>query len=61
MLLDVTAIDERVRPIGYVSDSDFTVVYHLISYSGDCDIRPKVAFPMDDQNIPTVISPMACC
>ena len=57
MLLDVTAIDERVRIHREGQpDSDFTVVYHLISYSGDCDIRLKVALSEDDQNIPSVIS-----
>ena len=56
MLLDVTAIDERVRVNrAGQPDSDFTVVYHLISYSGNCDIRLKVALSEADQNIPTII------
>ena len=56
MLLDVTAIDERVRVHREGQpDSAFTVVYHLMSFSGNCDIRLKVALPENDQNIPTVI------
>jgi NADH-quinone oxidoreductase subunit C/D len=56
MLLDVTAIDERVRVHREGQpDSAFTVVYHLISFSGNADIRIKVALAEDDQNIPTVI------
>lgn len=56
MLLDTTAIDERVRvhregqPV-----SDFTVVYHLTSFSGNCDIRLKVALQFNDLNMPTAI------
>ncbi len=57
MLLDVTAIDERVRVNRQGQpDSDFTVVYHLISFSGNRDIRLKVALKESDLNIPTVIS-----
>ena len=43
MLLDVTGIDERVRVhrTGQPA-SEFTVVYHLTSFSGHCDIRVKV-------------------
>ena len=44
MLYDLTAIDERVRnnredqPV-----SDFTVVYHLLSFERNEDVRIKVA------------------
>src|SRR5215813_14885413 len=44
LLYDLTAIDERVRadrrdqPI-----SDFTVVYHLLSFERNQDVRIKVA------------------
>ena len=56
MLLDVTAIDERVRVNRQGQpDSDFTVVYHPTSFSGNCDIRIKVALSMSDLNMPTVI------
>ncbi|MES2627003.1 MAG: NADH-quinone oxidoreductase subunit C/D [Pseudomonadota bacterium] len=56
MLLDVTAIDERVRVNRQGQpDSDFTVVYHPTSFSGNCDIRIKVALQMSDLNMPTAI------
>jgi NADH-quinone oxidoreductase subunit C/D len=56
MLLDVTAIDERVRihRDGQPA-SDFTVVYHPTSFSGNCDIRIKVALQENDLNMPTAI------
>ncbi len=55
MLLDLTAIDERVRVHREGQpDSDFTVVYHATSFSGNCDIRIKVALKENDLNIPTV-------
>src|SRR5690606_2976733 len=55
MLLDLTAIDERVRLHREGQpDSDFTVVYHATSFSGNCDIRIKVALKENDLNIPTV-------
>lgn len=56
MLFDVTAIDERVRVHRQGQPaSEFTVVYHASSFSGNCDIRIKVALPMSDLNVPTVI------
>lgn len=56
MLLDVTAIDERVRVHREGQpDSDFTVVYHPTSFSGNCDIRLKVALKENDLNMPTAI------
>ncbi len=56
MLLDVTAIDERVRLHREGQpDSDFTVVYHPTSFSGNCDIRIKVALQENDLNMPTAI------
>ena len=55
MLLDLTAIDERVRIHRQGQpDSDFTVVYHPTSFSGNCDIRLKVALKEHDLNVPTV-------
>lgn len=57
MLLDVTAIDERLRVHrDGQPESDFTVVYQLISYSGNCDIRLKVALKEADLKVPTIIS-----
>ena len=56
MLLDVTAIDERTRINRQGQPaSDFTVVYHPTSFSGNCDIRIKVALQMNDLNMPTAI------
>ena len=48
MLYDLTAIDERVR--NHRPDqpeSDFTVVYHLLSYDRNDDIRIKVPLTGD--------------
>ena len=41
-LYDLTAIDERHRLHRFGPPSDFTVVYHLLSYERDEDIRIKV-------------------
>jgi NADH-quinone oxidoreductase subunit C/D len=42
-LYDLTAIDERVRANrNELPDSDFTVVYHLLSYERNEDLRIKV-------------------
>jgi NADH-quinone oxidoreductase subunit C/D len=44
MLYDLTCIDERVRANrDHQPDSDFTLVYHLLSYGRNQDIRLKVA------------------
>ena len=56
MLFDITAIDERLRihregqPV-----SEFTVVYHLMSFSGNCDIRIKVPLMDADLNLPSIV------
>ena len=43
MLFDLTAIDERLRTHREGQPaSEFTVVYHLMSFSGNCDFRIKV-------------------
>ena len=45
MLLDLSAIDERLRQHrDGQPDSDFTVFYHLMSIERNSDIRVKVAF-----------------
>ena len=56
MLLDVTGIDEwvRVHRTGQPA-SEFTVVYHLTSFSGHCDIRVKVPLMDADPKLPTAI------
>lgn len=54
VLYDLTAIDERVRV--HREDqpaSDFTVVYHLLSYDRNSDIRIKVGLAGDS---PSVVS-----
>ncbi|MDA8090401.1 MAG: NADH-quinone oxidoreductase subunit C/D [Nitrospiraceae bacterium] len=44
MLYDLTAIDERVRKQREGQpESDFTVVYHLLSYDSNQDVRVKTA------------------
>jgi NADH-quinone oxidoreductase subunit C/D len=55
MLFDLTAIDERQRvhrqgqpPAG------FTVIYHLLSTTGNSEVRLKVALPSEKPSIPTV-------
>ncbi|MGB4247424.1 MAG: NADH-quinone oxidoreductase subunit C/D [Pseudohongiellaceae bacterium] len=55
MLFDITAIDERVRVNRQGQPaSDFTVTYHLMSFSHNCDIRIKVALSAADLVIPTI-------
>ena len=55
VLYDLFAIDERVavtrlgRPA-----SDFTVVYHLISYDRNADVRIKVALFGDTPSLPSI-------
>jgi NADH-quinone oxidoreductase subunit C/D len=56
MLFDITAIDERLRVHREGQpDSEFTVVYHLMSFSGNCDIRVKVPLQDADLHLPSVI------
>ena len=56
MLLDITAIDERVRVHREGQpEADFTVVYHLISFTGNCDVRLKIALHEHDLNVPSAI------
>lgn len=56
MLFDITAIDERLRVHreGQPS-SEFTVVYHLLSFSGNRDFRVKVPLLDSDLVLPSVI------
>ncbi len=54
-LYDLTAIDERVR--NHRPDqpeSDLTVVYHLLSYERNDDIRIKVPLKGDSPSLPTI-------
>ncbi|MDO8270771.1 MAG: NADH-quinone oxidoreductase subunit C/D [Gammaproteobacteria bacterium] len=55
MLFDITAIDERVRVNRQGQpESDFTVTYHLMSFTHNCDIRLKVALLDADLVMPTI-------
>jgi NADH-quinone oxidoreductase subunit C/D len=55
MLYDLTAIDERTRVHREGQPaSDFTVVYHLLSFARNADIRIKVALAADDAVMPTI-------
>ena len=55
MMYDLTAIDERMRVYREGQpDSDFTVVYHLMSFRGNVDLRIKVPLQDNDLSIPSV-------
>lgn len=55
MLYDLTAIDERMRVHRSGEPaSDFTVVYHLLSFDRNEYIRLKVPLDQDDLHIPTI-------
>ena len=55
MLYDLTAIDERVRS-NWIDqpDSDFSVVYHLLSFDRNDDIRIKVALKGEYPSLPSI-------
>ena len=56
MLYDLFGIDERTREYRQGQPgSDFTVVYQLLSFSRNEDVRIKVALDEADLNIPTAI------
>ncbi|MCL5026872.1 MAG: NADH-quinone oxidoreductase subunit C/D [Chloroflexi bacterium] len=56
VLYDLTAIDERVRTHRQGQpDGDFTVVYHLLSYERNDDVRIKVPLKGDAPSIPSVV------
>jgi NADH-quinone oxidoreductase subunit C/D len=55
MLYDLAGMDERVRVHREgLPDSDFTVVYHLLSFGRNDDIRLKVALPESDPTLPSI-------
>ena len=55
MLYDLFGIDERLRTNRQGQpDSDFTVVYHLLSLSRNAEIRLKVATPESNPEVPTI-------
>ncbi|HEX7080478.1 MAG TPA: NADH-quinone oxidoreductase subunit C/D [Gammaproteobacteria bacterium] len=62
MLYDLTAIDERMRERrDGQPDSDFSLVYHLLSFSRNDDLRIKVPLRDDELDVPSITSlwPMA--
>ena len=55
MLYDLTAIDERVRRVRQdQSPSDFTVVYHLLSFERNEDVRLKIPLTEQAASLPTI-------
>ncbi len=55
MLYDLSAIDERLRRHRDEQPaSDFTVVYHLLSFEGNRDVRIKVALTGDTPALPSI-------
>ncbi len=57
MLYDLTAIDERLREHrDGQPESAFTVVYQLLSFDRNADIRVKVALAEDALSLPTLTS-----
>jgi NADH-quinone oxidoreductase subunit C/D len=56
MLYDLTAIDERTRSHRPAQpESTFTVVYHLLSYSANRDIRIKVPLTSEFPTLPSIV------
>ena len=57
MLYDLFVIDERTRVYRDAQpESDFTVVYQLLSMERNADLRIKVALAESDLSLPTSIS-----
>ncbi|PHS71694.1 MAG: NADH-quinone oxidoreductase subunit C/D [Cycloclasticus sp.] len=56
MLLDLFAVDERLREHKPKAAKDFTVVYHLLNFSRCEEIRIKVSVSEADISVPSVIS-----
>jgi NADH-quinone oxidoreductase subunit C/D len=55
MLYDLTAVDERTRAHrGDLPEADFTVVYHLLSFGRNSDIRIKVPLKGDYPSLPSI-------
>ena len=55
MLYDLSAVDERLRSDrATVPARDFTVVYHLLSYDRNEDVRIKVALDEGDPTLPSI-------
>src|SRR5215468_9295301 len=57
MLYDLTAVDERARKVPQAAPvSDFTVVYHLLSFDRNAYIRAKVPLREDASSLDTITS-----
>ena len=55
MLYDLCAIDERSRTHrGGQPQADFSVIYHLLSFTRNADVRIKVALAADDLKLPSI-------
>ena len=55
LLFDLTAIDERQRIYRHgLPDSEFTIVYQLLSFERNEDIRLKLALNEADLSLPTI-------
>ncbi len=55
MLYDLTAIDERIREHrAEQPPADFTVLYHLLSFERNTEVRLKVALQEGDLTLPTI-------
>ncbi len=55
LLYDITAIDERTRVHREGQPaSDFTAVYHLLSFDRNADVRVKVALQGEHPSIPSI-------
>ncbi|MGZ5059281.1 MAG: NADH-quinone oxidoreductase subunit C, partial [Methylobacter sp.] len=55
LLFDLCAVDERRRVHRQgLPDSEFTVIYHLLSFDRNEDIRLKVALIEADLSLPTI-------
>jgi NADH-quinone oxidoreductase subunit C/D len=61
MLYDLTAIDERLRTHRQSQpESDFTIVYHLLSFERNEYLRIKIALNGELPSVPSVTSVWAC-
>jgi NADH-quinone oxidoreductase subunit C/D len=55
-LYDLTAIDERVRSNRQGQpEGDFAVVYHLLSYDRNADVRIKTPLREDNLSLPSIV------
>ncbi len=55
LLYDITAIDERARTHREGQPaSDFTVLYHLLSFDRNADVRIKVGLPENGLSVPSI-------